>query len=403
MRPNPIRADFPALHQQVNGRPLVYLDSAATTQKPASVLAAMQHYYEHDNANVHRAAHVLAVRATEAMEHARTSVARLVNARETAEIIFTRGTTESINLVASGTTDLLGPGDRILVTALEHHSNFVPWMQCAQRSGAALDIVRVTPDGEIDLDHFASSLRPETRLVAFAHVSNALGTVHPVSELVSLIRRSCAARILIDGAQAILHLPVDVQALDVDYYAFSGHKMFGPTGIGVLYGRREALEALPPYQYGGEMIEHVSLDAVTFNVLPFRFEAGTPNIAGCVGLAAAIDYLERMPGSVLLADEQQLVEATIAGLTSMNGVRLVGRPKNRLGVVSFLVEGNSAHDVGTLLDQQGIAVRTGHHCTMPLMQSLGIGGTVRASFSLYNDAADVERFLAAMHKTLTFL
>ncbi len=403
MREASIRGDFPALAQSVHGKPLVYLDNAATTQKPLAVLDAMQRYYLQDNANVHRAAHTLAARATEAMESARSKVAALLNAGASDLIVFTRGTTESINLIASGIEHQLRSGDRILVTALEHHSNFVPWQQCALRSGAKVDVVRVTPEGEIDHDDFAAKLFPETRIVAFAHVSNALGTIHPVNELVSTIRSRCGARIVIDGAQAILHLPVDVRALDIDFYAFSSHKMFGPTGMGVLYGRREALDSLRPSQYGGEMIEHVTMEASTFNVLPFRFEAGTPNIAGAVGLGAAVDYLSSIPRDALLLQEEKLIGQAIAALTAMNGIRLVGRPKERLSVVSFLVEGASAHDVGTLLDQQGIAVRTGHQCTMPLMQSLGISGTVRASFSLYNDTTDVERFVQAMHKTLTFL
>jgi cysteine desulfurase / selenocysteine lyase len=398
-----IRADFPALYQTMNGQPLVYLDNAATTQKPQMVLDSMQHYYLHDNANVHRAAHALAVRATEAMERGRSRLAQLINADSSDEIIFTRGTTESINLVASGFGKQLKPGDRILVTELEHHSNFVPWQQCAWSSGATLDIVKATADGEIDQEDFIARLKDETRLVAFGHVSNALGTVHPVGELVKLVRARTDACILVDGAQAILHLDVDVQALDVDYYAFSAHKMYGPTGMGVLYGRRAALDALPPWQFGGEMIELVTLDSVTFNSLPWRFEAGTPNIAGAVGFGAAVDYLMSIPRAALLASEHHLVRETLSALRSMNGVRLIGNPRDRLGVISFLVEGASAHDVGTLLDQQGIAVRTGHHCTMPLMQSLGIAGTVRASFSLYNDMSDVERFVQAMHKTLTFL
>lgn len=398
-----IRADFPALAQLIHGQPLVYLDNAATTQKPRSVLDAMQRYYLEDNANVHRAAHTLAARATDAMESARARVAGLISSPAADQIVFTRGTTESINMVASGLSHRLHSRDRILVTALEHHSNFVPWQQCALRTGAHLDVVAVTPGGEIDLDDFRNKLCQETRIVAFAHVSNALGTVHPVHELVTTVRARSDALVLVDGAQAILHLPVDVQALDVDFYAFSGHKLFGPTGTGVLYGKRAGLEMLRPSQFGGEMIEHVTLDSSTFNTLPYRFEAGTPNIAGAVGLGAAVDYITGLERDSLLRQEESLIDDTIRALTAMNGIRLIGTPTQRLGVVSFLVEGSSPHDVGTLLDQQGIAVRTGHHCAMPLMQSLGIGGTVRASFSLYNDQTDVERFVQAMHKTLTFL
>ena len=403
MHENVIRKDFPLLAAHVNGHPLVYLDNAATTQKPAAVINAMTRYYEADNANVHRAAHALAERATVAMEQARTDVARFINAVSTDEVIFTRGTTESINLVASGLGRALRPGDEILVTLMEHHSNYVPWMMAAQQAGAQLVPVRITPQGEIDREDFANRLSERTRIVAFAHVSNALGTVNPVAELITQVRAAGDAVILVDGAQAVLHLPVDVQALDVDFYAFSAHKLFGPTGMGVLYGRRRHLESLPPMQYGGEMIERVTRDSVTFNRLPFRFEAGTPNIAGAVGLGAAVTYLESIPRQQLLADEHRLVEQAVSALNQLPGVRVVGQPAQRLSVVSFVVEGGHAHDIGTLLDQQGIAVRTGHHCTMPLMDSLGLNGTVRASFSLYNDQTDLERFLQGMHKALTFL
>ena len=398
-----IRADFPILDSQINGQPLCYLDNAATTQKPAVVIDAMNRYYRADNANVHRAAHTLAERATNAMESARLSVARFINAASSDEIIFTRGTTESINLVASSFSRSLQPGDEVLTTMMEHHSNFVPWMMAAKQAGARLVSVEVSPDGEIDRDDFRNRLTDRTRLVAFTHVSNALGTVNPITELISDIRSRSDACILIDGAQAILHLQVDVQALDVDFYAFSAHKMYGPTGMGVLYGKRHRLEALAPWQFGGEMIERVTLDDVTFNRLPYRFEAGTPNIAGAVGLGAAITYLEQIPRTQLLAQEAQLVEEVVTELTRMPGIRLIGQPAHRLGVVSFVVSDLHAHDVGTLLDQQGVAVRTGHHCTMPLMDHLGVTGTVRASFSLYNERIDLERFIHAMRKVLTFL
>ncbi len=398
-----IRADFPILDSQINGHPLCYLDNAATTQKPAMVIDAMSHYYREDNANVHRAAHTLAERATNAIESARLSVARFINAVSPDEIIFTRGTTESINLVAAGFSRIMKPGDEILTTVMEHHSNFVPWMMVAKQAGAQLVSVQVSPDGEIDRDDFRSRLTDRTRLVAFAHVSNALGTVNPITDLISDTRSRSDACILIDGAQAILHLQVDVQALDVDFYAFSAHKMYGPTGMGVLYGKRHRLEALAPWQFGGEMIERVTLDDVTFNRLPYRFEAGTPNIAGAVGLGAAITYLEQIPRTQLLAQEAHLVEEAVTELARMPGVKLIGQPAHRLGVVSFVVSGGHAHDVGTLLDQQGVAVRTGHHCAMPLMDHLGVNGTVRASFSLYNERIDLERFLLAMRKVLTFL
>ena len=398
-----IRADFPILDSQINGHPLCYLDNAATTQKPSVVIDAMSRYYGEDNSNVHRAAHTLAERATNAMESARLSVSRFINAASSDEIIFTRGTTESINLVAAGFSRIMKPGDEILTTVMEHHSNFVPWMMAAKQAGARLVSVQVSPEGEIDRDDFRSQLTDRTRLVAITHVSNALGTVNPITDLISDIRSRSDACILIDGAQAILHLPVDVQALDVDFYAFSAHKLYGPTGIGVLYGKRHRLEALAPWQFGGEMIERVTLDDVTFNRLPYCFEAGTPNIAGAVGLGAAINYLEQIPRTQLLAQEAHLVEEAVIELARMPGVRLIGQPAHRLSVVSFVVSGGHAHDVGTLLDQQGVAVRTGHHCTMPLMDHLGVNGTVRASFSLYNERIDLERFLLAMRKVLTFL
>ena len=400
---NPIRDDFPILNQQVNGAPLTYLDSAATTQKPRAVIDAISRYYEHDNANVHRAAHALADRATQALEEARGKVARFINAATTREVIFTRGTTEAINLVAHGLAERLSPGDEILITVAEHHSNIVPWQLLANRTGAVLKAAPVLETGDIDIEAFQALISERTKIAAFGHVSNALGTVHPVMELVRLCRQASEALILIDGAQAALHIDVDVQALDADFYAFSSHKMFGPTGMGVLWGRAGLLEAMPPYQSGGEMIEHVSIDTVTFNELPYKFEAGTPHIAGAIGLGAAIDYLNNLPRDELKRDEDQLVAETIARLREMNSVRIVGEPAERLAVVSFNVEGSHPADLGTLLDQQGIAVRTGHHCAMPLMSHLCVPGTVRASFSLYNDQNDVDRLISGVHKALTFL
>lgn len=400
---NSIRADFPILAQEVNGAPLVYLDNAATTQKPRQVIDAISGYYERDNANVHRAAHALADRATRAMEDARLAAAAFINAPSAREVVFTRGTTEGINLVAHGLADTLAHGDEILITESEHHSNIVPWQLLAERTGATLRAAPLLDSGDIDEEAFAAMLGERTRIVAFGHVSNALGTIHPVQSLIALCRARSSAKVVVDGAQAALHIGIDVQALDADFYAFSSHKMFGPTGIGVLWGRERLLDAMPPYQAGGEMIEHVTLTQSTFNALPYKFEAGTPNIAGCIGLGAAIQYLNELPRAELQRAEDDLVAQTIMRLKEFNAIRIVGEPRQRLAVVSFLVEGSHPADIGTLLDQQGIAVRTGHHCAMPLMQRMCVPGTVRASFSLYNDASDVDRFIDGVRKALTFL
>ncbi len=397
-----IRADFPILGRQAHGEPLVYLDSAATTQKPQAVIDAVSGYYETMNANVHRAAHALADEATQAFEAAREKVRAFINAPTREQVIFTRGTTESINLVANALSQRLSPGDEILISRLEHHSNIVPWQMLAQRSGATLVACDITDSGDIDLEDFARRLNDKTRVVAINHVSNALGTVNPVETLIGQAH-AVGAVVLIDGAQASAHLPLDMVSLDCDFYAFSSHKMFGPTGIGVLYGKRDLLEALPPWQGGGEMIEHVTMEHTTYNVLPYKFEAGTPNISGAVGLGAAVDYLTSIPQADLVAQEHRLVQLAVSELKQMPGVRLVGEPERRLSIVSFLVDGAHPNDIGTLMDRQGIAVRTGHHCTMPLMQRLGIPGTVRASFSLYNSEDDVDRFVAGIRKAQSFV
>lgn len=397
-----ISGDFPILARTVNGAPLTYLDNAATSQKPRSVIDAIRRYYEHCNANVHRAAHVLADEATAAMEGARAKVQELLGAAESREIVFTRGTTESINLVAASLAGRFKPDDEILITEMEHHSNIVPWQMLRQRCGARLLAARVTADGDIDLDDFHAKLSPRTKLVAVSHVSNALGTLNPIETLVQAAHDQ-GAMALIDGAQAVQHLDVNVQRLACDFYAFSAHKTFGPTGIGALYGRADLLEELPPYQGGGEMIEHVTIDATTYNQLPYKFEAGTPNIAGAVGFGAAIDYLRRLPRQQLRRREQALVELALSRLKQIPGVRIVGEPRRRSSIVSFLTDGGHAHDFGTLLDQQGVAVRTGHHCAMPLMERLGVSGTIRASFALYNSEADVQRFIAGVEKAMEFI
>lgn len=397
-----LRGQFPALAQEVNGHPLVYLDNAATTQKPQAVLDAINHYYRADNANVHRAAHALSGRATRAFEDARETVARFINAPRSHEVIWTRGTTEAINLVAQswGMSELRA-GDEIVLSTLEHHANIVPWQLVAQRTGAVIRVIPLDERGDLDIAAYLALLGPRTRLVSVAHVSNALGTVNPVKEMVAAAK-AVGALSLIDGAQAVAHLEVDVQAIGCDFYAFSGHKLYGPTGIGVLWGRTELLERMPPWQAGGEMIDRVSFSGTTFNTLPFKFEAGTPHIAGAIGLAAAIGFVMEQDRDSLASHEAALTDYLIAGLQQVPGLRLVGEPGQRAGAVSFLLEDIHPQDAATLLDMQGIALRVGHHCAMPLMESLGIGGTMRASLACYNNRDDVDALLAALHKLSDF-
>lgn len=397
------RSHFPLLADSGDeSTGIVYLDNAATTQKPGVVIDAISNYYRTMNANVHRAAHGLAEKATSAFEASREKCRAFINASSTDEVVFTSGTTASINLVAAVLTARLQPDQEILISRMEHHSNIVPWQMLAAATGARLIACNVTPAGELDLDDFRARLNTRTAVVAIGHVSNALGTINPVEEVIRLAHAK-GALVLLDGAQATAHLPVDVQALDCDFYAFSGHKMYGPTGIGILYGRRALLEVLPPWQGGGEMIEKVSIESSSFNRLPYKYEAGTPNIADAIGLGAAIDYLMLSDWPSRIRHEQGLLNLTLSELRQMPEIRLIGEPARRAGVVSFLVDGSHPHDIGTLLDQQGIAVRTGHHCAMPLMDHLGIPGTVRASFGLYNGEQDVERFIRALRKTLSFL
>jgi len=393
-----IRADFPILAQEINGQPLVYLDNAATTQKPEAVIEAIAHYYRCDNSNVHRGAHALADRATRAFEGARQTVARFLNSPRAEQVIWTRGCTEAINLVAhSWARPHLNPGDRILVSWLEHHSDIVPWQLVAAQAGAEVLPIPVTADAEIDLAALEDLLDERVKLVAVNHVSNALGTVNPVEEIA---RRAHAvgARVLVDGAQAVGHWNVDVPALGCDFYCFSGHKLFGPTGIGVLWGREELLEAMPPFLGGGEMIETVTFAGTSFAGLPFKFEAGTPNIAGAIGLAAAVDYLAGIDREAAAEHEERLLEAAIEGGATIPGLKRIGAPQRCAGIFSFLLEGCHPSDVGMLLDEQGIAVRTGHHCAQPLMARFDVPGTVRASFSMYNTMDDVERFLDALRR-----
>ena len=395
-----IRAQFPILDQEVNGRPLVYLDNGATAQKAQPVLDAIATYYERDNANVHRGMHELARRATDAYEEARARIARFVNAAEPAEIIWTRGTTEAINLVAAtwGVMNV-GPGDEILLTVMEHHSNLIPWQMLAQRTGAVLRFLDVDDEGRLRLDQMAALLSPRTKLVAFNHVSNSLGTINPVVQIRELAH-SVGARVLIDGAQAAPHLPIDVQALGVDFYAISGHKMGGPMGIGALWARRELLEEMPPYQGGGEMIDLVELDRSTYAKVPHKFEAGTPNVGGSVGIAAAADYLEGIGHDAIAAHERALVEYGLEKLASIEGLRLFGpkRPDERIAVFSFAVEGIHPHDLATILDAEGIAIRAGHHCTQPLMRRLCVPATARASCWLYTTTDDLDRLVEAVRR-----
>ncbi|WAM27664.1 cysteine desulfurase [Myxococcus sp. NMCA1] len=395
-----VREDFPILHQEVRGRPLVYLDSAATAQKPQAVIDALVRFYQHDNANVHRGVHVLSERATEAYEGARETVRRFINARDVKEVVFVRGTTEAINLVAQTYgRKHIGAGDEVLITQMEHHANIVPWRMLCEQTGAVLKVIPVDDRGELVLDAVDALLTERTRILAVTHVSNALGTVAPVKELT---RRAHAKGIpvLVDGAQAVTHFPVDVQDLGCDFYAFSGHKMFGPTGIGVLYGRKELLEAMPPYQGGGDMILSVTMEKVTYNRVPYRFEAGTPNLEGAVGLAAAIRYLEALGMENVAAHDRELLAYATQALESVPGLRMVGTAREKSGVLSFMLADVHPHDVGTILDREGICIRTGHHCAQPVMQHFKVPATSRASLALYNTREDVDALVRGLHKVL---
>ncbi|MBZ4407813.1 cysteine desulfurase [Myxococcus faecalis] len=393
-----VRADFPLLRQEVRGRPLVYLDSAATAQKPQAVIDAIVRFYQHDNANVHRGVHILSERATEAYEGARETVRGFLNARDAREIIFVRGTTEAINLVAQTYgRKHIGAGDEVLITQMEHHANIVPWRMLCEQTGATLKVIPVDDRGELVMDAVDALLTEKTRILAVTHVSNALGTVNPVKELT---RRAHAKGIpvLVDGAQSVTHFPVDVQDLGCDFYAFSGHKTFGPTGIGVLYGRLERLEPMPPYQGGGDMILSVTMEKVTYNRVPHRFEAGTPNLEGAVGLAAAIRYLQGVGLSAIAEHDREMMAYATAALESVPGLRLIGTAREKAGVLSFTLEDIHPHDVGTILDREGICIRTGHHCAQPVMQHFKLPATARASLALYNTREDVDALVRGLHK-----
>ncbi|NLF55223.1 MAG: cysteine desulfurase [Thauera phenolivorans] len=393
-----LAGDFPILARPIHGRRLAYLDNGATTQKPDAVIEAERRFYRESNANIHRGVHRLSQEATELYDVARESVRRLLNARAAEEIVFTRGTTEAINLVAAswGRANLKA-GDEILLTALEHHSNIVPWQLLCEQTGATIRVVPVSDAGELELAAFEQLLGERTRLLAITQVSNALGTINPVAELTAKAH-AAGAIVLIDGAQAVAHQTVDVQAIGCDFYAFSGHKLYGPTGIGALYGRAELLAAMPPWQGGGDMIRTVAFEGSSFAEPPQRFEAGTPNIAGAVGLAAAIDYVQAIGLERIAAHEHALLERATAAVGDIPGVRLIGTARHKASILSFLVDRIHPHDLGTILDAEGVAIRAGHHCAMPLMTRFGIPGTARASFALYNDEADVDALVAAIHK-----
>lgn len=395
-----VRGDFPALHQEVYGKPLVYLDNAASTQKPRQVIETVEHYYARDYSNIHRGVHYLSERATRAYEAAREKARAFINAASEQEIVFVRGTTEAVNLVAQsyGRTHLK-PGDEILITEMEHHSNIVPWQMLCEQTGTKLKVAPVNDAGELRFDEFERLLGPRTALVAVTHISNALGTVNPLRRIIEAAHAH-GARVLVDGAQAAPHMKVDVQALDCDFYAFSGHKLYGPTGVGVLYGKAELLEAMPPYQGGGEMIREVTFERTSYADLPYKFEAGTPNIVGVIGLGAAIDYLSGIGLETVAQHEQEILDYATQQLQDIPGLRIIGTAADKASIISFVLDGVHPHDVGTIVDRYGVAVRAGHHCTMPLMNRFGVSGTTRASFGLYNTRAEAEGLADAINKAL---
>ena len=393
-----IRKDFPILAQQVNGKPLIYLDNAATSQKPKFVIDALARFYLTDNANIHRGMHQLSERSTRSYEAARGKVQRFLNAATAREIIFVRGATEGINLVAQTYgRKYVGAGDEIVISAMEHHSNIVPWQMLCEEKGAVLRVIPINNRGEVEFDQFEKLLNHRTRLVAVSHVSNALGTINPVREII-ITAHSWNVPVLIDGAQAVPHMKVDVRNLDCDFYVFSGHKVFGPTGIGVLYGKEQLLEDMPPYQGGGDMIRSVTFEKTTYNDLPYKFEAGTPDIAGVIGLGAAIDYLDRIGMDAVAAHEHDLLEYGTRALKNISGLRLIGTAREKAGVLSFVIDGVHPHDAGTILDREGVAVRAGHHCAQPVMDRFGVSATIRASLAFYNTREDIDALVAGIQK-----
>ena len=398
-----IRNQFPVLDQQVYGKPLVYFDNAATTQKPLCVIERERDYYLHENCNIHRGVHYLSQKATEAYEHARQTVADFIHAKEAREIVFTRGTTESLNLLATAFDHYcIGEGDKVLVTAMEHHSNLVPWQQMVQRHNGQLLVVPMNDHGVLDLIRYEELLKERPMVVSIAHISNVLGTINPVKQMVKMAHEY-GIPVVIDGAQSIAHHPIDVQDLDCDFFVFSGHKMYAPMGIGGLYGKAEWLEKLPPYQFGGEMVDTVSFEKTTFNVLPYKFEAGTPNVGAALGLETAIRFLQSLDRKEVEEHESHLLQSAIRQLSEIEGIRFIGEAEQRSGLVSFVIEGIHPYDLGTIIDKMGVAVRTGHHCAEPVMTRFGIPGTVRTSFALYNTLEEVDTFVKAVKKAALML
>ena len=393
-----IRAQFPALHQEVNGRPLVYFDNGATSQKPQMVIDAITHYYSKENSNIHRGVHFLSQQATDKYEAAREATRRFINAGSIEEIIITRGTTEAINLVSSCLArSLFKTGDEIIISAIEHHSNIVPWQMACEQSGAILKVIPVLDSGELDMDAYRDLLNEKTKLVAVNHISNALGTINPIEEMIPLAHAK-GALVLIDGAQAVPHAKVDVQALNADFYCFSAHKMYGPTSVGILYGKKDLLEKMPPYHGGGEMIKEVKFEGSTYNDLPFKFEGGTPNIAGGIGLEAAIRFMEELGVENIAQQEADLLAYATEKLKAIGGIRFIGEAKNKAGLVSFIMEGIHPYDAGSTLDKLGVAIRTGHHCAQPVMDRFGVPGTMRASFAVYNTKEEIDVFIAGVER-----
>ena len=397
-----IREEFPILDQKINGEDLIYLDNAASTQKPKAVINAIKDYYENDHSNVHRGVHTLSVRATEAYENARVKVTEFLNSPNNHQIIFTKGTTDSINLIATSITSLINENDEILITAMEHHSNIVPWQELCKRTGAVLKIIPINENGEILFDDYKDMISAKTRLISVVHLSNTLGTINPIEDIIKIAKLHDVITV-IDGAQAAGHLPIDVQQLDCDFYLFSGHKIFGPTGIGVLYGKEEILNRIDPYQYGGEMILKVTFEETTYNSLPHKFEAGTPNIAGAVGIGASIDFINSLDRDLCHEYEMSLHDYALNQLEQIDGIRIIGKSSHKSAIISFVIDGMHPHDIGTIINQKGIAVRTGHHCTMPLMDFYEIPGTVRASFSIYNNHSEIDKLIDAIKLAIKML
>ncbi|PWH82943.1 aminotransferase class V-fold PLP-dependent enzyme [Brumimicrobium oceani] len=397
-----IRSQFPILEEKIHGKPLVYFDNGATTQKPLSVIQRVNDYYSKENANIHRGVHTLSQEATTAYENARNTIQEYLGAKQSHEILFTKGTTDSINLVAFSFGELLNADDEVIISAMEHHSNIVPWQMLCERKGCKLRVIPMNEKGELELDVYDTLLSEKTKLVAVTHISNALGTVNNVEHIIEKAH-AVGAKVLIDGAQSIQHIKVNVQDLGCDFYAFSGHKLFGPTGIGVLYGKEEILNQMPPYQGGGDMIKEVTLEKTTYNELPHKFEAGTPNIAGGIGLGTAFEFLNSLNMEDVLKHEQELLNYATEELSKIEGIQFYGEAEEKTSVISFLIDGLHPYDVGTLLDKMGIAVRTGHHCTQPIMDQFGIPGTIRASFALYNTKEEIDLFIAALNRIIPIL